>query len=72
MILLGIMEDLVLIKVITGAQGTKTQNGLGASEAPAGAGHFHAVFGQMTAGAFNHSRGDGKSLAKGMQGPLFL
>ena len=57
-----LMKIPVLIKIVTGAQRAKTQDGLGASEAPAGAGDFHAVFDQMAAGTFNDSCGDGKSL----------
>ena len=63
-ILLALMEGPVLIKVVAGAQGTQTQDGLGAGQAPAGPGYFHAVFDQMAAGAFNDSRGYGQSLGK--------
>ena len=42
---------------MAGAEGAQTQDGLGAY-------HFHALFDQMAAGAFNDSRGDGKSFGK--------
>ncbi|MBW1692076.1 MAG: hypothetical protein JRJ70_15280, partial [Deltaproteobacteria bacterium] len=60
------MKAPVLIKIVTGAQGTKTQDGLGTSETPAGAGNFHAVFNQMSARPFNNSRSDGIPLGKVM------
>ena len=65
-ILLGLMVDPVLIKIVTRAQSTKTQNRLSASETPTGASHFHAIFDQVAAGTFNDSRSDGKSLRKVM------
>ena len=65
-IFFSLMEVPVLIKVVAGAQRPRTQDGLGASEAPAGACNFHAVFDQMAARAFNDSGGDGKSSSKVM------
>jgi len=64
--LLRLMEDPVLIKLVAGAQGAQRQHDLGSFQTPASAGHFHTIFDQMTAGAFNDSRGDGKSLSKVM------
>ena len=63
-ILAGFMEDPVFVKVMAGAQGAKPQYCLGAGQAPAGAGHIHAVLYQVPTGAFDNSRGDGKALGK--------
>ena len=62
--LLGLMEGPVLIKIMASSQRAKTQDGLCAIKAPAGAGHFHAVLDQMAAGAFNDSCGDREALSK--------
>ncbi len=63
-ILAGLMEDPVFVKVMAGAQGAKPQYGLGAGQAPAGAGHIHAVLYQVPTGTFDNSRGDGQALGK--------
>ena len=51
LVLAGLMEGPVFIKVAAGTQGPKTQYSFGAWQAPTCAGDLHAVFDQMTAGA---------------------
>ncbi len=62
--LADLMKNPVFIEVAAGMQDPKTQNSFGAFQAPTCAGDFHAVFDQMTAGAFNDARGNGISLIK--------
>jgi len=66
LVFLGLMKDPVLIKVVAGSQCAKTQDSLGASEAPAGTCNFHAVFDQVPTSTFDNSCGDGKPLGKVM------
>ena len=63
-ILLSFMEEPILIKVVTGAKGTQAQHGFSAGQTPAGPGHLHAVFDQMSTGALDDSSGNGKALRK--------
>jgi hypothetical protein len=63
-VLAGLMEGPVLVEVLAGAQGAQAQYGLSAGQAPAGAGHIHAVLYQVPTGTLDDSRGDGQSLGK--------
>jgi len=63
-ILLHFMEEPILIKILTGAQCAQAQHGFSTSQTPAGAGHLHAVFDQMSTGALDDSSRNGKALRK--------
>src|SRR6266508_790745 len=57
-VFLGAVEGPVGGEVAVGAQGAQLEDGLGALEAPAGAGDVEPVAGQVPAGAFDHAGGD--------------
>ena len=63
-VLAGLMEGPVLVEVLAGAQRAQAQYGLGSGQAPAGAGHIHAVLYQVPTGTLDDSCGDGQSLGK--------
>ena len=47
------------VVVAVGVEGAQPQDGLGAAQAPAGAGDGHAVVDEVAAGAFDDAGGDG-------------
>ncbi len=55
----------VLIEVAVGADGAQPQDGLGAGQAPAGAGDAHPVLDEVPAGAFDDAGGDGPAVRQG-------
>jgi len=58
LVFLGKVPDPVLVEVAVADHGAEFENGLGAVEAPAGAGDVEAVLDQMSAGALDDPGGD--------------
>jgi hypothetical protein len=52
-------------QVVVGADGAQPEHGLGAGQAPAGAGDAHPVLHEVTAGAFDDAGGDGPAVGEG-------
>src|ERR1700722_2857346 len=52
-------------QVAVGADGAEPEDGLGAGQAPAGAGDAHPVLDEVAAGSFDDAGGDGPALGEG-------
>lgn len=60
----GLVERPILFKVMAGSECAETKYGLGAGQAPSGAGNVHAVLDQMATRAFDDACRNGESLGK--------
>jgi hypothetical protein len=54
----------VVVEVAGGDEGAELEDGLGAFEAPSGAGYVHSVLDDVPAGSFYDPGGDGPALAQ--------
>src|SRR5688572_630399 len=57
----GLVKGPVLVEVAAGTDSPKAEDGLGAGQAPAGAGDVHAVLDEVAAGTFDDAGGDGEA-----------